>query len=989
MDGTAQYEGEADFGSLFSTASGPSDEEEWMPLHGFQGVVHFLVGNWASFRSAVRRFISLPETGSGDDSRVADEPYTLVHYDPATASIVELEDDLSLGEDCVGIDYIASHLDMDLKDRTADSGNNNDTINEPANDSNNGNTNNKPVKSNKPTRASALDRGAFFVRVRHEKTPAQWAPTSSQLQADVARIVHAPDDRAPPSRAYLSFPKTSGGPDGQHTGSWDAAQSTAAVRTAVDVLVGQRGHDVFRLCPDEAGTSVSYGLATMRPADVHSLHSVERARQQGGPPRDVYLEHRHLADDQIALVLPGFYPPTTDWLTVVTLSDLESRQVPLAADGAEATTSQPMLPAAAAHIRLMVARFLDAINDDAESYQDIAAELRHVRLLIGGPGDGSGPRQQKQLLLPLRDNLGSIDQKTTDALAALAEARPRCILIYPAYRRRDTRILPGWVDSADHVAMDADDAASVALPALGSSVQEFRRHVAELCRLVPPGGEEPAYDPRVHHVSINPLLPTPSCEEEAEEWNPPFESLTFFLGPDATDDDWFRVRAQIPTRKAVVRVWPPLKSLDWRKSVARSNVWGPRYGRVASASQAQHDRDSNAQQQTPRPVEGRCSGCGFGETSNERALDVQPRERDVVRQCLWCDEPLGELRDDERDEHLLRKHSHQLRALLGRQHVDQRHGGVGSGSTAASTPLVAVDPPASVRQPLAPVGSRSRAPPADEDEETDKENHPGALPDAGASFSSSSTVELGALAYADRQSELRAIGRRFLSRLLSVPTAEESSVDADFQVYEDLEEDGHGDNRPRSRSLPTTALQPAAEIRPWSGQREEMKQGPEPKKLEQEMVQTSGACGRKRQRLEDGVEADAVTEDPVANKRRKTAQPSKRAKAAKKAKPARAVEAAKTKRATRTAQTSGDARTTKSVPDPTSEPAEAPKPGKTAKAKAAPGPRASAGPKKRKTPGPSATLPDGAPAPKRTKTATAPAAPVRRSARLRAKAKGN
>ncbi|KAM4055905.1 hypothetical protein HRG_002831 [Hirsutella rhossiliensis] len=1018
-----------------------------------------------------------------------------------------------------------------------------DIDNKTANSSSNKNSNarNNAVGTMAYVGAPGLDHSAFFVRLRDERTPVQWVPTDSQLRTDVARIVYAaaapedpaPEDQSPhqspqppppppPSCAYLAFPKTSGGPDGKHAGSWDAAQSTAAVRTAVDVLVGQKGHDVFRLHTGtepgaEAGTSIGYGLATLRPTDVHALHPVERNQGQRPPaPRDIYLEQRDLADDHVALVLPGFYPRAADCLAVVAVADLLSRGI---SSSARAVAASPglVLPgaaaaAAASRIRVMVARFLDAVDDAAERRKDLAAELRHVRLLVGSPADGSEPRHQKQLLLPLGDKPGSVlDPEAADALAVLADAPPRSILVFPEYRRRDTRMLPGWARSAGLDAMDADDGASVALPPLGSSAKEFRQHVAELCRLVPRRGNEEladdladgladdlAYDPRLHHVSIHPLLPTPSSEKGAEEWDAPFESSTFFLGPDATDDDWFRVRAQIPTRKAVVRVWPASRSLDWRMSVARSNVWGPRYGRVVAAPQTQHTlvpfyrtpmaRGSGTlgdvfapvtqapvvPQQRPDPViECPFANCGFNwkpwadEARNQRVLEAHARVRHVVRQCLWCDEPLGEFwNDGERDEHLRRKHSHHLMALLGVQRMKLHHRDGGSGSVVASVPLMPVDSSsaaasAPVRQPLTQTAaSRPPAPPADEDEEPDKENDPGALPDDRIRFNSSDPSVLAAPMHVDINSDLWAIGARYLRRLLTVPPSTEAlvapteqqkepSLDNDFDVYEDIEEEEvRGDNgtetRGRAMSEPpailgnmagTTTLQPAMESRQQNEQSEEANegQGPEqdeePKKLEEEKqsVETSGpARGKKRQRAADNPEdAEAATDEPVANKRKKTAktaQTTKTPKAAKATKATRTAESMKTVETTKSRKTAESIQTaeeskpkkatkptgagksgrTAETPESTqtaaaTEPVEAAKPKKTARATKATKAKSTPAQKKRKAPEPSTNIPedDDAPAPKRAKKHAVPPAPplaaepTRRSARLRGKAKKN
>lgn len=239
MEVTAQYEGEEDFGSFFTihqaSPDGASSREpgpQWMTLYGFQGAVTVMIGHWVSFRNAVRRLLSLP----GPKAGAAEEPYTLVHYDAAGARLVEMEDDLSLGDDGVGVEYIARHLGDGHTDWRYDGindGNDDDGpgrvqyegpgagTRDQADDETGGVAG--PGRASKALARThpggdELDASAFFVRLRGETTPGLWKPTTGQLRADVACIV----DAAATSHAYLSFPKMAGGPDGWLVGEWDA-----------------------------------------------------------------------------------------------------------------------------------------------------------------------------------------------------------------------------------------------------------------------------------------------------------------------------------------------------------------------------------------------------------------------------------------------------------------------------------------------------------------------------------------------------------------------------------------------------------------------------------------------------------------------------------------------------------------------------------------------------------------------------------------------
>lgn len=602
------------------------------------------------------------------------------------------------------------------------------------------------------------------------------------------------------------------------------------MRTAVDVVAGASGHDLFRLhtgvgTAAEAATAVSYGLAGLRPGDVQGLHPLERgpAGDEKQAPGDIRLELNALADEHTALVLPGYYPPRSDGLPVIATADL-------APSGLLSSDGPPNRAAAVGRIPAMVAGFLDAAGDDQERRSTVAARLRAVRLLVGGPDDW--PRQ-RPLLLPLADAQGaSLDADVADALAR--GAPPRAIHIFPEYRRRDARMLAGWAFSAAAAAAD-DDVGSVALPALGSSVDQLRQHVADLCRLVPgPGGGHVGYDPHVHIVRIQSLLPPPSRQAPCDAR---VESSTFFLGPSSTDD-WFRVRAQIPTRRAIIRVLVPTPVLGWRAGVARSNIWGPRYGRAAasslstdlsahsvaadiaalggSAPKAASPSSAAAARSSVSPADGvaKCpfADCAFtyrchADADDGLALAVHARERHVVRQCLWCDELMDQRwTDGRRDQHLRHHHRNQLMAALGVTRASVHYHDDGGGVIVASVPLAAVEPcslaasvQAPARQPLdanadargsAWTGTEGRRDEREDrhvalsEEETDREDRPGVasddgdtdredrdglLADDGDADPARQLAGLGTLPQDSYAHRLRAIGQRYLARLPSVP----------------------------------------------------------------------------------------------------------------------------------------------------------------------------------------------------------------------------
>lgn len=636
----------------------------------------FLVSDVDTFESAVETLLSLPPGSAA--------PYVLVHFNAREGKLVEITDELGSGAEGRAAGYVAQHWGLD--DEDDDDEEEEEVPEHPA------------------------DCCALFVRLTGETTPAMWKPTEGQFKADVAQIKHTcmdinkPQSRGPASAAYISFPKTAG-PDGPHVGLWDAGQYIPYIQTAVDVLLGRSGddcphHAVLQLAKASddrvASYSRSYCVLPLRPGDLQAIHPRQR-------PEAVLLRQYPLLPGQMALVLPGFYPaPTAGVVGVVSAADLKPHR-------------PGRLPNATQHMRRMVTQFLGGE----------AVGVPYVRLLAGDAtlSPACVDRRQVTALIPMSDAV--LDGGATPAvevcraLTRFVDTAPRFIVLYPQYKQGEVHMHAGWPSDAP------PEKRLRPLPPLASTADDFRAAVAELSRAV--GGGAGAggvvYEPRVHQVSIRALLSHTGAQIEAS---------TFFVGPRTTDDEWFSIRAQLATRNAEVNVWPPAK-WEWRGQIARSNVWGPRYGRAADgharaiqgraaghgvvatvpsgvpvkkpapvpahhhASPEHRDAAPERRRGPPPPSKSKAiveppahpqpgtpvtacphAGCGFTFRGAEKAaFERHVRERHVAHKCLWCEEPLPEWWTDEaKDAHLRGRHRDKLMQALGvrRATINQRDG---------------------------------------------------------------------------------------------------------------------------------------------------------------------------------------------------------------------------------------------------------------------------------------------------------------------------
>ncbi|PNY23087.1 Uncharacterized protein TCAP_06964 [Tolypocladium capitatum] len=647
-----------DASSVFGSDDSSNDDGEWALLHGFQGVVPFLVRDVTTFETAVKSLLAL--------SPHSTETYVLVHFDAREGRLVEIEDQLSTSVDGPATSYIAEHWNLD--DHGEDVSEHDDNC------------------------------CALFVRLKGEETPSMWKPTDGQFKADVAQIKHVRADvnmsqsRGRASTAYISFPKTTG-PDGPHISLWDAGEYVAYMQTAVDVLLGCLGdnrlhHCVLQLAKSSddgkpASFSRSYYAVPVRPQDIQAMHPQQQ-------PEDVLLRRYLLSGPKVMFMLPGFYPePTSDIVNVIDVVDLQPH-------------TPDQLPKAVAHIRRMVTRFLG----------DEAVGVSYVRLLHGDAtlNPARVNRRHLSTVLPMSDPVVKDGQtlpvEFCTGLARFLDTRPRFVVLHPLYKHGEVHMHAGWPSDAP------PEQRLRPLQPLLSSVEHFRASVVELSRSAmgtEGSGGCVLYEPQMHRVSIRAVV-----SESAD-----VEASTFFVGPRTTTEEWHTIRAQLPTRNVVVNIWPPAK-WAWRRQIARSNIWGPRYGRAVdgnaramqeratgqavlpampssmlssmpvkkptlaapeASSPGHHDAPPkhHKHHQQPSTSVSECphTGCSFTFRGDERAvLERHVRERHVARKCLWCEEPLQGWTDEAKDAHLRGKHRDRLMQALGvrRATINQHDG---------------------------------------------------------------------------------------------------------------------------------------------------------------------------------------------------------------------------------------------------------------------------------------------------------------------------
>ncbi|PNP51767.1 hypothetical protein THARTR1_07536 [Trichoderma harzianum] len=389
---------------------------------------------------------------------------------------------------------------------------------------------------------------SFFVHLEHESTPTHWKPSQEQFDTSVSRVrylLHGAEGKVKgvvASCCYLTFPKFNDSqPSLQDVYGWGADQLNAYINTAFEVLLGSPQdsfhHAYFQLGGwdhDFTNAPPVYGLYTTASSDLLLLIS-------NGDAKHFNLRRDPLVNNQGAIVLPGCFK----------ISNLTF----------EWGGKMPMT------------KVLDLIrNIISSAFGDYAKHLKNVHLLDGGATLGSEiSRDQEYYSIRMSDG---IPQNSKDdyssALSKIVATPNPFVLLYPEWEEDENVLHLSTSDGEDGTEY------SVHMPSLSSTVDEFRARVFELMKLAEC---EPS---RIEDVKRGDAFI--SVQPEMKN-GINIDMPCFFIGPNTTDKEWFGIRARITTPSAKIEFLDS-KAWNWRDQVDKTNIWGPRYGRMAGVQAA-------------------------------------------------------------------------------------------------------------------------------------------------------------------------------------------------------------------------------------------------------------------------------------------------------------------------------------------------------------------------------------------------------------------
>ncbi|PTB73928.1 hypothetical protein M440DRAFT_1381975 [Trichoderma longibrachiatum ATCC 18648] len=399
-------------------------------------------------------------------------------------------------------------------------------------------------------------RHKFFVKLEKESVAEHWQPSEEQLNTTVSCVLYTPEGErsqttgAPASCCYLSFPGLHNSPPSQEAVcGWGADQCNGYLKTAFEVLLGRPEglfhHAFFRLgqCDSDFATAPPfYGLSTFNSSDILSLIPA-------GDGTLSSLRCSKLGDKEIAFVLPGFG---------------FTGSLPVDESGEDTVTNL------LSFIRQLI----------SSAFGDSVKHLQYVRLLDGRATLGPQiNRNQEYYSIRMSDDL---PQKSEISFAsALSKIVATCnpfVLLHPEWEEDQSFLSATGDDGAEH---------RVRMPPLSSTLDDLRRSVTDLMSCA---GLDDERHEQLHagdaFISIQPTL-------NSEPANAKFDAPCFFIGPEATDEHWFSIRARITTAVASVRIHDSA-TFDWRALVDKSCVWGPRYGSIAGVQSVTEDPEKQA-----------------------------------------------------------------------------------------------------------------------------------------------------------------------------------------------------------------------------------------------------------------------------------------------------------------------------------------------------------------------------------------------------------
>ncbi|KAG8666534.1 hypothetical protein FPOAC1_011343 [Fusarium poae] len=394
------------------------------------------------------------------------------------------------------------------------------------------------------------------IHTEINKGPQHWEPIAGNLQSDTVRIGrslgHAPNgpEEEVVSYAYMAFPKTK--TQTFTIGKYGSNQYNAHFTKTLNVLFGApetsaHHHALFRLVdknkPKTGWTvPIVYGAMGLPQWVWELLHP------RNNPGASWMVQCCWLSAGLEAILMPNYYPSPNPYLI--------SRRL----DAAAAPFDQ-----AYRQICEMTAEAFDA---------SVCRKIDSVFLIEGHKEKTTGEFRIEGLQLKPRRDLkswkmsipGIPHQDVPTSLGSKLEQSPNFYrTVHVNWRPGHCRLFPGWYSGGDF---------SVEMPRLTSTVDQFLDAIRELYVLVAP----PDFEEEDLKESCFLLTETPSFETLQVQ---DMDSPSYFIGSDATDDDWHSIRMSITSPIITVSIVKNPKYTNWSTSIDKGNLWGLRLDQEA------------------------------------------------------------------------------------------------------------------------------------------------------------------------------------------------------------------------------------------------------------------------------------------------------------------------------------------------------------------------------------------------------------------------
>ncbi|KAM0513255.1 hypothetical protein ACHAPE_008104 [Trichoderma viride] len=446
---------------------------------------------------------------------------------------------------------------------------------------------------------------SFFIKLENDDIPDHWEPSEAQLTCEVSKVIwkhHAgtaleptPESTGPISCCYLEFPT----PDFLLTtrgnvNSWNFNHYNAYARAAFEVVLGPPlgsfHHALFHMDHPsiDYSTSPEYGFPAIKNYDMKKVSSFLGEDT-------LELRCTKLDENEIAFFLPSYYN-----------NDCRLGRISRGEDN---------ISEALKLIRQII----------SYAFGEKTKRLRYVHLLNGcetfGPETN---RNQKSYCIQLND--GGSENSETSNVSVLSEffaGGSTFALLYPEWEEDITAL--AIANPNGH----GEAQPYVQIPPLSSTADDFRIRVFELMRLA---GYVPSQTISVRSgksfISIQPL---PEDGYISTQYNAP----CFFVEFNTTDEEWFKIRARISTPKVAVRIVDSEKwNWNWGAGGQKTNVWGPRYGRMAEAHAAKKQQKKVSWAEEAELIPDSVTSGSF-ESDRTRA-SVEDNEPVEVRRLDWA-----------------------------------------------------------------------------------------------------------------------------------------------------------------------------------------------------------------------------------------------------------------------------------------------------------------------------------------------------------------